>query len=519
MSNYRARLRIRRDDEGFVLLTALMVIFLVVAIVSTVAIVTAQDMQSSARARAIIKTRFVAESVSDSIFARIAGLKNGFILEAKKFRVDETNAENPSTNPSVFYNSVNDPNLYGDNWFALDDNGKLKTCDNAQEICFRGKIRQISTAPLVNVNARDEISLDLVVRGGCYGDDVDNLRNCIFREFQTRYRTRSYIDTVSIANTERSSLPGIPADPDDSTKPIGVALLPSDDVSGAIQTNDPDGYIYCGPITSIPEIRSLIGGQGVRNLQDDLPPSNSSCAAGSSVPVPNPVKEELLPGQITTTGETNSTSVFIALAGSSYNFPSSISLTLNSGNITVGTNTIPYPPNGVIYVDGTVTIQPSTYSRSLTIYATAGVVINGDVIPAPTGNDAFLGIATSSDIVLSCNPGLRCPDRTIKAVLNAGGKIYNNSWSSSPVAPLPLPSPIPAAPTFTLVGALVSRERPVFGSYTTDSNAQIVSGWRKNLTFDIRLLDGQPPFFFRTTQASVVRSSMDEDRCTESFCT
>ena len=70
-----SRFKNQTKEQGFVLITALMVIFLVVTIVSTVALVTASDIRSAAKARAAIETRLTAESVSDAVFASIAAEK------------------------------------------------------------------------------------------------------------------------------------------------------------------------------------------------------------------------------------------------------------------------------------------------------------------------------------------------------------------------------------------------------------------------------------------------------------
>lgn len=494
-----------KSDDGFVLITALMVIFLVISIVSTVALVTAADMKASARARAIIKTRFVAESVSDTIYARIAGLKRGFLAEARKYGIDESISPVPGNNPLVALSPA-DP--WGD-WFALDDNGSLKTCEY-KDVCFKAKMNQVSSGSVVEVSTRDEVSLDLVVRGGCYGTNLSDIKGCVYRQFQTRYRTRSYIDTASIANTERSTLAGIPDDPADSTKKVRVALLPSDQVSGAVQTNDPDGYLFCGQVNYDNSLlRYLDSGNPVTNLKQYLDSSNTSCDYSSS-PSPIGKPQVLLPSQISTKGTSlNVQTVYEHLAGTNYKLSGGNTLKLLPGGIEIDGVAAKYPSNGVIFVSGSLTITESQYDSSLTIFATGNVRIEGNI--RNIGTDSLLGIAARGDIVINCNAGTQCPDREIDSVLNAGSRIYNNSWNDSPTG-------AGTAPEIKIVGALVANERPIFGSYLTTSDAELVNGWKKNIQFDTRLLDNQPPFFFRTTQASIVRSSMDEGRCTESFC-
>lgn len=503
-------------DNGFVLITALMVIFLVMSIVSTVALITASDLRTSARARAIIKTRFVAESVSDTIYARIAGLKGGFLAEAKKYGIDESVDPPTYLNNPLHYTSPIDP--WG-KWFALDDNGKLKDCE-LKDVCFRAKMTQINTSTLVDIRTRDEVSLDLIVRGGCYGDDILNLKGCVYRQFQTRYRTRSYIDTASIANSERSLLPGVPDDPEDATKKIRVSLLKDDQISGPVQTNDPDGYLVCGEITGVDQLRYLDGGTDYKNFQDYLSSSDPYCAAP---PLDSTMfdmrKEVLLPAQITTSGKfdpTYSQTVYEHLAGDNYKFnlPTN-TLEMRQGDISVNGNTLKYPSNGVIYVVGDLDIEASEFNRSLTIYVEGSATIKGDIINYGSNPEHLLGIAASEEIVVECNfTPHGCENRKIEAVLVAGIRIYNDLWDESPY------SGAGEVPKITIKGALVADERPVFGSYHSNSYGTLVNGWQKDITFDKRLLDNQPPFFFRTTQASIVRSSMDEGACQEStICT
>lgn len=496
-------------NDGFVLITALMVIFLIIAIVSSVAMVTASDLKASARARAIIKTRFVAESVSDTVYARIAGLKNGFLSAAQGWGIDSTVTPPVNTNNPLMPENPGDPDSWG-RWFALDENGGLKDCQLVSEICFRAKIRQISGGSVVMVGNRDEIALDLIVRGGCFGSSLTDLRNCIYRQFQSRYRTRSYVDSVAIADSERSDLPGVPVDPDPLAggQRIRTALIPSDEIHGGFVSNDTDGFLFCGAIDSsdVNDLRSVAS--GTTNLGGFFPASNTTCNGTITLQNPNQ-SVKFLPGQLDTSGSTSlgqTQSIFSALArGGGFEIPGGSTISLGIGTVTL--NSDPprsYPSNGVIYALGAITINASTASRPLTIYSEGNVVINGNIDTSDSG--AIVGIATPGDIIINCPPGGPCPSRNITGVLKAGGKIYNNSWDNSPRGA--------TDPVITITGSLISAQRAIFGSYTSDSGATLVNGWRKNLIFDDRLLDNQPPFFFRTTQASVVRSSLDEDRCT-----
>lgn len=526
------------DENGFVLLTALMVIFLIVSIVSVVALVTASDMRSAAIARASIETRVMSESVADAVFASIATEKSNLYQKA---------VNNFRTNPGVTVvdedtNPLKAPTLseYGD-WFALNDDGTLVRCINdvVSGTCFRAKLTQ-DTAPVAK---SQQITLDVVARGACIVDDPDNPRNCIYRKFQQTFRTRAYLENVSLTEDERPlvtipELSTAPAPTATPGNPYKVAYIESDILQGEIRTND-DRFLRCGTIDESlnPKFSSS------DPLTEELPSQSGDCVGSEFSTLIADAFDKFLPRQFDRSGissDTQSESVFSALAGGSTS-SSPYYLTLGGwiqlglGSITINGANLPYPSNGVIFSAGALTIRDSQYSQSLSIVSKEDITIEGNVVLVKPGTptplvidgigsnipgetDAMIGITSSKNIRLDCNASstvvtVECDPRSIVGILSTpSGTIFNTTWNSSLVTDINNPR------RFNLFGAMIAQNRPVLGAYNSVSDAKVTTGWAKTLRFDTRLRETQPPYFFRTTQASVVRSSLEVSRCTETFC-
>lgn len=524
-----------KNEDGFVLITALMVIFLVVTIVTTVALVTASDLRASAKARAIITTRFMSESVSDSIFSSIA--RENTDLKGKainKFAVDDGNPPGDANHPLWPSSTTTNYGL----WFVLLPDGSITRCinntsegiDYRRETCFKARISQNS----VSAAKRQEVVLDVVARGACIVDG-STLKNCVYRKFQQIFRTRTYIDTVSLTESEVPSISGVDIDPSTGA-PYKVAYLEDDSLTGSIHTNDGTGFFYCGTVPVPPDPNDLKFSSET-DIPETFPPTVPGCAGGS-FPAITVLADQFIPNQIDKRGNddlVNAQSVFSSLAGGGYSASNyylttkpvpaaSYRIELNPGNIKIDGNTLDYPSNGVIYVADDAVIS-GKYSRSLTIAVSgnvtisgdltidkSGVEINGETI-TPTETDPILGITTQGNFILNCNGGGgKCEPRHLVGVFSApAGTMYNDGWASAPIG-------AGDPPRIWIYGSVVTKNHPVFGSYTSVSNAEVTNGWAKSLKFDSRLLYAQPPYFFRTTQASVVRSAISVFPCTDAIC-
>lgn len=528
--NYTATKR----DEGFVLVSALMVIFLVVTIVLTVTLVTASDLRASAKARAIITTRFTAESVSDAIYAQVAGSskREDIVTKVtKNFAQDPTAAESMTNNPL----KGSGPDKYG-NWFHLSDEGKLETCngDLLKEPCFKAKVKSVD--PLLS--NYPVMELDIIARGACVstGNDQGDVSKCIYRKFTQIIKPRSYIDYVSMTESELPDTTVITGSAIDKTtgQPFQVGYITSDvitkknnsaDTPGNTFTND-QKILYCGaPSGSNVTLESKDG--------TSKKPGIVSCDTTATFSLKQK-NNKFLPQQIDNRGKTvTSNNVFKSLAGGSPNvgyyyvsssYPGNVTkIEMKSDKMIVNGVDKSYPANGVIYVDGDLEIK-GDYPRSLTVAVNGEVTISGDITANSKSwsdeqyangsvllgeTDHVFGITTNKNIKLNCNlTGATCEPRHITGVLSApNGTIYNDGWNTGTNT-----GPNPAR--FYLYGSMIAKNHPVLGAYSSTSTGKITKGWAKTLTYDSRLRDMQPPYFFRTTQATMVKSTLEVTGCT-----
>jgi hypothetical protein len=487
----------KTSDDGFVILTALMVVFLIVSLVASVTLITISDLKNNAKQRHAVEARFAGETFADSIFASIAtlGNSNDFIngiLGISAWQISGT---------SII--ATNETDFIASPWYRIADDGTLEICDNSNPVhlqgsCFKAMVEE----------KNGEVILTIVVRTKCNASG----ENCTYRQFEQRYKLREFLSNVSISGTENSGL-GTTYD---------VAFLPGDnsriDSNYGVHSNDSSGFLYCGQVN----LNRFSNPNQVVRKTDDGAGADFCDDAFSFSPLQR--DPQFLPGQVRTSGNAvNNGSVFQSLAGSvgsTYNRSANTTIDIQGDRISFNgsPSTVPFPTNGVIFVNGEVIIEDSVYNRGLTIYATGDIEIARNITAGNNNPTTLLGIASESNIELRCNSSGDCDPVTVEAVLNAKsdqpgrGKIWNTRWKDSPVS-----SP-GAAPTFTLLGSMISYHRPVFGAYKSDSNGELTDGWQKVLNFDQRLIYNQPPFFFRTTQASVARSSIDEGPCTYSFC-
>lgn len=492
----------RKSEEGFVILTALMIAFLVVSIVASVALVTMSDLGSNAKQRKAVESRFAGESFSDDVFSALAGLTdlrnlvgiNGFLRSSGRLCMPPGGVPCSETLFEFFEDSSHwdDPN----EWYYVDDDGSLRQCQNNAEdfarSCFKARLE----------HKGNELVLTVVVRSNCNPSG----NNCIYRKFEQRYRIREFLNNVMLVNTST-----------DSETNMGVAFLPDDVIGGAhhgVHSND--DLVYCGdggPLQTANNGSTY--SNSTRNYPTATPPSIMFCNS-TTPPSVSHLSRQFIVGQLNQTGaNTNTGSVFASItANTPYSFAGPTTIELDDDEVIVNGNYLAWPSRGVIYVAGRVDILASAYSRPLTIFATDGVRIMGNITrPATSLPSVLLGIGTSQNIDLYCGNNTECDTREIYAVLSAPqGRIRNDRWSNS------LIDNIGPRPVFILVGSIVAQEQPVFGAYTSVSGQELVHGWKKDLRFDTNLIYNQPPYFFRTTQSNVARSSIDEGPCTYSFC-
>ena len=493
-------------DEGFILVTVMVIIFLMVTIVASVILITSSDLKSNANARQTSTARLLAESVSDTIFSQLSRTDNNFIEQAQKL-----NFMNPDgvTQPTTITEGTSD---WG-NWYQLDKNGNYLPCENLTKTCFRAYIYEggaVESNPApgpVRASELKNINIHIVVRFGCLNEESS--KGCKWNNFFQRMEQRAYSSQVISIGTANNSYA-------DSKN---VAFLPGDIINnGEIGSN---GDLYkCGDVSSV--------GDGFKSSSADKKFKNSinvNCGDESKAPTVEGQPVQLLPGQLNSQGQLNDTTFFEKLAGIDYTFPGGTKLTLDPKGIKVGSdvNLRPYPYLGVVFVNGDVEIS-GAYSQALSVYATGSITITNNITyaspsysvsfngegPAPVAVKDYnnmLGLAAGNNIYLKCNKtGTECDPLNIVGILNArNGSVINKDWKTSSVIGDP--------PKLTIYGSIIAKEQPVVSSYTSTSNYQIVNGWTKNYTYDARLQTMQPPYFFRTTQASIFRTKITQGQC------
>ncbi len=171
-----------------------------------------------------------------------------------------------------------------------------------------------------------------------------------------------------------------------------------------------------------------------------------------------------------------------------------------SGNsylsVTIGgsTNSMNYPSNGVVYVQGSANIE-GTVKGQVTlgcdgdIYVIDNIVYDTDPRTDPTSTDLF-GIVSDGNVWMADNTANRdSADETVMAAIMA----LNTSWGVQNYAS--------GSPRGKLIvyGGLIQRKRGAVGTFS-GSTGSIVSGYQKDYTYDPRLMDNPPPAFPTTGQ-------------------
>jgi Tfp pilus assembly protein PilX len=172
----------------------------------------------------------------------------------------------------------------------------------------------------------------------------------------------------------------------------------------------------------------------------------------------------------------------------------SLSVSINGGAF----NTMAYPSNGVIYVQGYAQIEGKvkgqvTVGSNGDIRIMDNIVYNTDPRTDPTSTD-LLGIVSDRNVIMwDTSANKDTADETVMAAIMA----LNTSWtvenydSGSPRGKL------------IVYGGIIQRQRGPVGTFYS-SNGQIASGYEKAYSYDPRLMDNPPPAFPTTGQVEKV---------------
>ena len=170
----------------------------------------------------------------------------------------------------------------------------------------------------------------------------------------------------------------------------------------------------------------------------------------------------------------------------------------------------PIPSRGLIYVDGEVRVMgdgtAADDGNGITIMATArlriGSGLDGDGDELPTSiTGADIGLISQADIVIGndaqTDVDIDAGLLALGASAGTWGTIYVEGWAykNDPAY----------APTFNFRGSLISRFRPLFGTYAP-SDGSLRTGLAKNLGYVAQ----NPPYFLSPVNAAWERLDLSE---------
>jgi Tfp pilus assembly protein PilX len=168
----------------------------------------------------------------------------------------------------------------------------------------------------------------------------------------------------------------------------------------------------------------------------------------------------------------------------------SLSVSINNGAF----NTVAYPANGVIYVQGTAQVEGKvkgqvTVGCNGDIRIMDNLVYDTDPRTDPNSTD-MLGLVSDQNVwVWDTAANIDVADETVMAAIMA----LNTSWtvrnydSGSPRGKL------------IVYGGIIQKQRGPVGQFSSSTGA-IIHGYEKAYSYDPRLLDNPPPAFPTTGQ-------------------
>jgi Tfp pilus assembly protein PilX len=172
----------------------------------------------------------------------------------------------------------------------------------------------------------------------------------------------------------------------------------------------------------------------------------------------------------------------------------SLSVSINGGAY----NTMAYPSNGVIYVQGLAQVEGKvkgqvTIGSNGDIRIMDNIVYNTDPRIDPNSTD-LLGLVSDANVIMwNSTANLDTADETVMAAIMA----LNTSWT--------VQSYNSGSPRGKLIvyGGIIQKQRGAVGTFNSSSGA-IVTGYEKAYSYDARLMDNPPPAFPTTGQVEKV---------------
>jgi hypothetical protein len=293
-----------------------------------------------------------------------------------------------------------------------------------------------------------------------------------------------------------------------------IQFVGGDTIQGPLHTND--DILVCNSPTfgRGPQDNIEVSGTGWRQ--------NSGCSGTPNIqgtwkpnsPVLTPPPSDTSLKQVVSSGYLFSGTTTIVL--------NNASMTVTNASLSPATQTLPFPSNGVVYVDNGacgVTAYPplapygdpagcadvyvsGTYSADLTIASAKDIIVRNSVLRS---GDPMLGLIANNFIRIyhPVNPDPNAPSDHTRCV-NASGTPTNVEVDAAILAlnhSFTVDSYFCGSPlgTLTVKGTIAQEFR---GPVGTGSGSNISTGYLKNYTYDDRLRLREPPHFLDPVQAS-----------------
>jgi len=324
---------------------------------------------------------------------------------------------------------------------------------------------------------------------------------CQYSEYVTTMYSANYLDFMEFTNTQKlNSQQQTEYCANGGTTCLHAYYTTGDSVDGPVHTNGTYLY-YCGS-PSFPSDEIL---QDVSGSWETSPPSGCGSApsitpsATPTIPFPQSTQISTLQQAAVPPYESSDAPVQVLL-GEYQTSSGGLAACSSSSGVPLlsidGQSCIPYPPNGVIFATGSLTVQGQAQAP-ITLVAEGDIDVTGN-LTVPSGDQAtdLVGLIAGGSIELG--PSSPEPMTIDAAMLAAGdssctgshcGQIWNLYGATSCSG---------TCPTITVDGAAVSEWPMILGQYSPSSGA-VTSGASLSISYNSALQTAEPPYFVQPT--------------------
>lgn len=405
-----------------------------------------------------------------------------------------------------------------DGWYSFDGNGQVAPCPSGSGLaapgapgCWQFSVSASSQPSQAGDNlsgSQQVATATVLLQMDCHG----TVASCLTVQAVQRYQLRDFADFLNF--TESQQVDPSFASPALCDDWIGCSIPVYDSgdvvrgplyVNGALYIcdnpqNSPPGPQFDGPIWITAKTNAIEAPPGTPVCLQDPTLSNSSNQVLTGQPVlPLPDNTAQLqalaaaggqpwPGQ---DGYAFNGSLDIAVNGNS------MDISLDNGPVQ---RDVSFPTTGVVYASGDIAISGQVQGK-VTFVSAGNITIDGDLTyacdpsgrpPIPSGCTDMTGLEASGSIWLDFADKPLTVDAAMVALSH-----------SVSINPQDLTACNNACPQLTIVGAIISYYRGVYGAYNVNPQVQnlkafysnqVLMGWVKNFYYDNRLLHSSPPW-------------------------